>query len=323
MDQVAPQVQEPFPISLISDRYLIFDINTITYIRREYHLCGVMIGSLPQIPQQNVFLGVPVELMPEEARLLVDRAAAYVVDEVPQHAPGMSGLSGEERLAFLKALEREGKEAAREAEKRAESKKEKALRKLQGNETGREASLHGKGGDGFFVEPADAVQENDEPRLFSAEPSQQSLSATSSQTLSAMESRSEIYSITPTTSYPPLKSRPTVPALLPPEIPRSYPLFTHLHAKGYFISPGLRFGCHYLVYPGDSLRFHSHFLAVGVGWDEEIDLLDLVGGGRLGTGVKKGFLLGGEDETNENNHLQHSASPGENVRAFCIEWSGM
>lgn len=28
-------------------------------------------------------------------------------------------------------------------------------------------------------------------------------------------------------------------------------------------------------------------------WEEEFDLLDLVGGGRLGTGVKKGWLVGG------------------------------
>ena len=64
--------------------------------------------------------------------------------------------------------------------------------------------------------------------------------------------------------------------------PRSYSLFAYLHRKGYFLSPGLRFGCQYLVYPGDPLRFHSHFLASGVGWDEEMNLMDIVGGGRLG-----------------------------------------
>jgi len=47
------------------------------------------------------------------------------------------------------------------------------------------------------------------------------------------------------------------------------------------MTPGLRFGCHYTVYPGDPLRFHSHFLATGADWDEEFDLLDIVGGGRL------------------------------------------
>ena len=43
-----------------------------------------------------------------------------------------------------------------------------------------------------------------------------------------------------------------------------------------------------------------HFASTLTSWlsaqsgNEEIDLMEVVGGGRLGTGVKKGFLLGGE-----------------------------
>jgi tRNA-splicing endonuclease subunit Sen34 len=103
---------------------------------------------------------------------------------------------------------------------------------------------------------------------------------------------------------------------LDPPVPSSYPLFAYLHARSYFITPGLRFGCDYTVYPGDPLRFHSHFLAVGYDWDEDIPLMDLVGGGRLGTGVKKGFLIGGKGPT-------ESAEEDAGVRTFCIEWGGM
>jgi tRNA-splicing endonuclease subunit Sen34 len=67
------------------------------------------------------------------------------------------------------------------------------------------------------------------------------------------------------------------------------------------------------VYPGDPLRFHAHFLANAYEFDEEIPLLDLIGGGRLGTAVKKGFLIGGEAE----------AESGRKMRTFCIEWGGM
>ena len=81
--------------------------------------------------------------------------------------------------------------------------------------------------------------------------------------------------------------------------------------------PGLRFGCDYNVYPGDPLRFHSHFLAVGYEWDQEIPLLDLIGGGRLGTAVKKGFLIGGKDTSDTMDE------EGDGVRTFCIEWGGM
>ena len=96
-----------------------------------------------------------------------------------------------------------------------------------------------------------------------------------------------------------------------------------------------------MVYPGDPLRFHSHFLAVGYGWEEEIELLSLVGGGRLGTGVKKGFLVGGKVEKGEvvveggekdveavGEGMEQGKSEGagegrEEVRCFCIEWGGM
>ena len=87
--------------------------------------------------------------------------------------------------------------------------------------------------------------------------------------------------------------------------------------------PGIRFGCQYMAYPGDPLRFHSHFLCNGMEWDQEFDLLDLVGGGRLGTGVKKGFLIGGrqEDDSNLNKNADTLVDP--KVRAFCIEWAGI
>ena len=124
--------------------------------------------------------------------------------------------------------------------------------------------------------------------------------------------------ITPATSHPPLPAQPSSDQLLRlPEVPSSYPLFAHLHANGYFLSPGLRFGCQYLAYPGDPLRFHSHFLAVSAEWDEEIDLTTIITGGRLGTGVKKGFLLGGAEKKAED-----SENDGD-VRTFSIEWAGM
>lgn len=79
-----------------------------------------------------------------------------------------------------------------------------------------------------------------------------------------------------------------------------------------------------MAYPGDPLRFHSHFLCRSYGWEEEIDLLDLVGGGRLGTGVKKGFMIGGVERAEEGEGVEDGEGEGEGeVRTFCIEWGGM
>lgn len=45
----------------------------IAVIRTEYRVCGTLLGTLPHLLQQNVFLGVPLVLLPEEAVLLVDK----------------------------------------------------------------------------------------------------------------------------------------------------------------------------------------------------------------------------------------------------------
>ena len=39
--------------------------------RTQHNLCGLLSGTLPLIPQQNVFLGLPLRLLPEEVAYLL------------------------------------------------------------------------------------------------------------------------------------------------------------------------------------------------------------------------------------------------------------
>ncbi|KAJ3038327.1 tRNA-splicing endonuclease subunit, partial [Rhizophlyctis rosea] len=66
-----------------------------------------------------------------------------------------------------------------------------------------------------------------------------------------------------------------------------YRVFRGLWEKGYYISSGSKFGGDYLLYPGDPLRYHSHFVASVVAPDRLFTPLDAVSFGRLGTTVKK------------------------------------
>lgn len=261
--------------------------------------------------------------MPEEAQLLVEKGVAYIVDDVKAHEEGLSGLSEDERLKYQKGLEREGQEVARFAQAVKSEKSEAALKRMKKSKD-ESGGLVTKTNEGELTREEDDSEES----LFAPETPNRPPSPVPSQALSITSTTNILrYAITPTTSYPPLPTPPLSPAMPLPEVPPSYPLFAHLHSHGYFISPGLRFGCQYLVYPGDPLRFHSHFLATGMQWDEEIDLLDLVGGGRLGTGVKKGYLIGGieEDRENHDNGVFDNGNRTEEdrVRTFCIEWGGM
>lgn len=308
----APEL--PIPISLISGHYYLFSIDAVTYLRREYNVCGVLIGSLPQIPQQNVFLGLPLELMPEEARLLVEKRVAYIVDDAQHQKSGMKTLAEEDRLRYLHDLEEQGRQLSLVQATKREQKKEKTLKKLQKSKSKPKSKPVSP-----LPEQTSEAQpkEADDLRLGPAEkqPADETVDSKLSKTAGAM------VSITPATSRG-LLPNPSQMQILPEATP-SYPLFAHLHSHGYFLSPGLRFGCQYMAYPGDSLRFHSHFLANSAGWDEEIALMDLVSGGRLGTGVKKGYLIGGADTSQTATEDMDVETLAESVRTFSIEWAGM
>ena len=329
-----PAVIEPFPIYKVAQKYLVYDSDTASYIRREYNICGVLIGSLPQAPQQNVFLGLPVELMPEEARLLVDKKVAYVVDDVASHRKAFleRGLSAEERKAYHAALRKQGLAAAKDSSKRGEDRKKAALAKKGESRDWNDVpedmlpssreQRRDKISEGAAHEPRD-LNSSEEEGLFA--PATGSAPSRPSDNMSTVTgfSEPEPFLVTPTTSNGALQSTPPASgeADIVTEALPSYPLFKHLHDQGYFLSPGLRFGCQFVAYPGDPLRFHSHFLCNGMDWDQEFDLLDLVGGGRLGTGVKKGFMIGGRDEG--RGAADGGDDPGGAVRPFCIEWGGM
>ena len=314
----------PFPISRTSyavERYFLFSAETITWLRREHHILGVLVGTLAQVPQQNVFLGLPLQLQPEEARLLVEQGLAFIVDDFQWHSKIYDEMTKEEKEAYKASLRQEGEALARASMQKSQKASEQAFRRRaqQQSQDGDRASRT----DSYSTtELLDADNEEAGDSLFSPTIPETAppLCLPSRTSLTHMTS----YSVTPTSSYQLLPTPPTTSRLDLPTIKHSsYALFRHLHNEKYFLSPGLRFGCQFLVYPGDPLRFHSHFLAISADWDEEIDLLDLVGGGRLGTGVKKSWLIGGLSESENKDRGIGNPGVGEEVRTFCIEWGGM
>lgn len=318
----------PIPIFQVSqkvERYLLYDINTVTWLRQKHNILGVLTGTLPQIPQQNVFLGLPLELQPEEARILVENSVAYIVNDLDWHTSDLRSKSTAQIEAVKADLHKDGVEVARELEKGRQNQARLARRRFRSN-SGSSSSSDSKLGHNVKARDdmsGETLFDNSSPQAFTPT------------TIAPSNSDPKAWTITPATSYPLLATppRPKYPSL-PKVNPSAYALFKHLHSQGYFITPGIRFGCQFAVYPGDPLRFHSHFLAMSADWDEEFGLLDLVGGGRLGTGVKKGWLIGGVEgkDTGQNalekiESTEAAATRSDDheakVRTFCIEWGGM
>lgn len=318
----------PIPIFQVSqkvERYLLYDINTITWLRQKHNILGVLTGTLPQIPQQNVFLGLPLELQPEEARILVEDGVAYIVNDLDWHTNGLRSKSTAQIEAVKADLHKAGIELARELEKSKQSQAKLARRRFRSNSGSSTSS------DSTIDHDVQNGNNASDETLFDNSSQQASTPIPSAPS----ESDTKAWTITPATSYSLLATPPRPKSSSLPKVkPSSYALFKHLHGQGYFMTPGIRFGCQFSVYPGDPLRFHSHFLAMSADWDEEFGLLDLVGGGRLGTGVKKGWLIGGVEEKDTEQvalgkeALSKAAATGEDIyeakiRTFCIEWGGM
>jgi tRNA splicing endonuclease len=85
-------------------------------------------------------------------------------------------------------------------------------------------------------------------------------------------------------------------------------VYEYLNNAGYWMTPGLRFGCEFTAYPGDPLRYHSHFLVHVEKEGEEVEMLTMVGGGRVATQTRKAWMLAGQVDGD--------------IRVFSIEWAG-
>jgi tRNA-splicing endonuclease subunit Sen34 len=296
------QVDLPLPLSLVAGRYLVFDIDAAIYLRRVHNICGYNVGTLHTIPSQNNFLGLPMMIMPEEAQMLVDDGVAFVVDDSKAHNEALYRGHPDRTAAYLGAVNEHAELVQSVRLREREEGKRRALDRRRRK----------------------AIQTGHIPSFESTIPTTTTL-------------MSYTYLVTPTTSSLLLKrtvdsSQESVSmnknGLLPNVSVTTYPLFRHLHRRGYFMTPGLRFGCQFTTYPGDPLRFHSHFLTVDFGWDQETDLMDIVGGGRLGTGVKKGFLIGGKNTGVVDGKLARTQTSSDeraedDVRTFSIEWAVM
>ncbi|SOV08208.1 related to RNA splicing endonuclease gamma subunit [Ustilago sp. UG-2017a] len=226
-DTHSPNINANLPVPLL------WTVESLKLLR-SYGLTGSFTGTLAQFPQQNIFLGLPIQLLPEEVIYLLRRDLAVIVDEASSYRPN--------KKEELKEVER-------------------------------------------------VIEEDRKSEQLSAWHERQ--------LLRAKHSKSPL-----TPSLPPLHPKKTsmdyhgtTQSLQPPptspeaEI-ASVGLFEYLVGdKGMWCMNGLRFGGAFAVYPGDPLRYHSHYTAQLVLEKENIALTSLVANGRLGTAVKKTHLL--------------------------------
>ncbi|KAG7452673.1 tRNA-intron endonuclease catalytic domain-like protein [Guyanagaster necrorhizus] len=282
-------------ISVTNKRAFIWEVDDIAVIRSKYRICGILTGTLPHVSQQNVFLGVPLSLMPEEVVLLVENESAVLVDDPNAYPePSLEQIT-EWDSARLESIQKQLNitESLKHASSlNTRSMSEEAIRKRR---------------------------ERKQRKTIPAEETEPSLKMSMSGhpvhsiVIPASSSSTKWYS-PGTCTYASIDSAKAAGIW-------DYPSNLHERAKcgvfrslweqGYFMGGGIKFGGDYLVYPGDPMRYHSHFTATVI--DSPLSALqpmEIVAHGRLGTATKKAHLICCWDDKKKE------------VTLMSIEWGG-
>ncbi|KAI9309582.1 tRNA intron endonuclease [Cunninghamella echinulata] len=114
-------------------------------------------------------------------------------------------------------------------------------------------------------------------------------------------------------------------------------VYSYLWHKGYYITCGAKFGGDYLIYPGDPMKFHGHFIVSVQERKSLWQLQDLIVMGRLAKNTKKTFVLASPSITtssafsmdHDKNNVKDGGNLDENndindnqVECFSIVWAG-
>ncbi|CAL8352312.1 unnamed protein product [Lota lota] len=261
---------------------------------REAGVVGSLVGALPRQPRQNGRLGRPLQLGREELRLLLETRRASVRlpgDDLERSAPNSEG---EVQQAQVECYEEEQRRSFEVQSILALEERKSALLRAMGgakqgyhrnHTTDRGVSGHLEVLDQSFIFPRSAVAVQ--------------LSTARAGLSHCSDERTLLSSAQPGSS------------LRDPRSESRFQVFRDLRQRGYYITSAGKFGGDFLVYPGDPLRFHAHFIAVCVALDEQLPLVDVLAVARLGSNVKKTVLL---------------CSPGPRaapVHYTSLQWSGM
>ncbi|XP_074484744.1 tRNA-splicing endonuclease subunit Sen34-like [Sebastes fasciatus] len=343
----SPSRSHAVGVSLCDSAPLLWRVEDLRSVRSE-GLVGALLGSLPRTPRQNVRLGRPLLLLPEEETLLTERHAVATAEETlltERHAVA----TAEETLLTERHAVATAEETLLTERHAVATAEETLLTERHAVATAEETLLTERHAvataEETLLTERQVQQHQEEQQRSYEEQSVLALEDRKSALLRAMTSsrtesgagpgdealRSRLEALDRSFTFPRsalavqlstaragLSYCPEARAFLRAERPmrgRScdgarYQVFRDLRGRGFYLTSAGKFGGDFLVYPGDPLRFHAHFIGVCLSVDQSVCLLDVLAVARLGSNVKKTVLL---------------CSPGTDGRVLytSLQWSGM
>lgn len=264
---------EKVHVSLIAGKCLVFDLDDVKRLR-SLGIGGVLNGTLPIAPQQNIFLGLPLQLMVEEVIWLIENDYIYLVPE----KEFINGLIDDLTSEDIKLIQEN---------KYKDFEVQKELKIKEKNE---------------IISKKNIINKEAPNELMIL----QSLMITIKNTPNELPNYELFNSIFN-------KNSKLIKSLKYNKL--DYKIFKYLKSLNYFLAPGLRFGGKFIGYPGDPLRYHAHLIINSIEFNNDINLIDIVSGGRLATGVKKIWLIGSEKDNDDDDDDNETV-------CFSVEWAG-
>ena len=307
--------QEKILLFLSNNEIFVWDKDAAMELRRKYRIVGSLVGSLPSKPRQNVVFSLPLVLLPEEARLLIDKSIARIVEsESTKPDEGTIRKFQDERKASIQEqITRLGEikvqkledfaeiiEEGRANRKRKIPYSDPSRKQLRIDAEERQSCTESNSGQisnnltdddsGDFGKQSQATPKSSDN---SNETTQQESTLVCVSTQARIPRTKDINWKFPETEMEQAR----------------YKVFSDLWENGYYLTNGNKFGGDYLVYTGDPFRFHSHIIVKILPSDQRLSGLDLVSIGRLGSTVKKTSVLASVDSSG-------------NVNYISVQWSG-
>lgn len=286
-------------VEVANGRSLVWGAEAVQALRERLGVGGRAVGALPRGPRQNSRLGLPLLLLPEEARLLAEIGAVTLVS-APRPDPSQHDLALE---SFRRQQEQSFEEQSALAAEARENRRQELLEKIAEGRAAKKRKLEQDSATGGSQD-AGGSRAAEESETGGGQASGEQEEAVPSSPRAASEGavplpKSALLVQLATARPRPVKARPLDWRVQSKDWPHAgrpahelrYSIYRDLWERGFFLSAAGKFGGDFLVYPGDPLRFHAHYIAQCWAPEDPIPLQDLVSAGRLGTSVKKTLLL--------------------------------
>ncbi|XP_012276363.1 tRNA-splicing endonuclease subunit Sen34 [Orussus abietinus] len=249
-------------------------------LRKEHRIIGELVGCNPKLPRQEILLGLPLLLLPEEVTVLLEQKVARLV-----HYPCLQQIPSE---SLKKAFEDYRQELFVEQEKcLREQRKQQVTLMLDRIVAGKRRKLLGIGScKKKMKKPLTPEMEIESKKI---EINYEEVVSEEMDKLPKLEKKDAL--VQTHTAYPWLMEDDIKLAdwkypLTTKEILR-YKVFKDLWEQGFYVTGGEKFGGDFLVYSGDPIMFHSQFIIQCRDRDDEIAVSELIGECRIGCHVRK------------------------------------